>query len=218
MLDGINGIPIARVEDVSAKPGLTHAAWAVLALVACAFLVLTRQTGHPPAIILVPYVLVAWVAGHGLIFGVQCLAAKGRRMAARASTEDQPWPVGLRLALVGTGIGTLVGITQVIGTVLQGRWYPYHDVGLWAAMLAVWVIHGSAFAGLLLRRRWSRLLSTAVAIGWALLLGRQIAGQFTTTASTDTAGVIMASGLIVILLLVAGYLAASRRAKAFLVH
>lgn len=213
-----NVLRLARVEDVSAKRGLFHAAWAVLALLACAFLVLTKQTGHPPAIILVPYVLVAWVVGHGLIWGVQCMVAKGRQMAARATMEDQPWPVGLRLALLGTGLGTLVGTIQVIGTVLEGRWYPYHDAGLWAAMLAVWVIHASAFAGLLLRQRWSRLLSAAVAFGWALLLGTQIAGQFTTDASTDTAGVLMASGLIVILLVFASHLASSRKAKAFLDH
>jgi hypothetical protein len=192
--------------------------WAVLALITCAFLVLTRQTGHPPPIFLVPYVLVAWAGGHGFIWAVKHLSAIGRRRAARATTEDQPWPVGLTLALVGTGVGTLVGIAQVIGTALQARWYPYQDVGFWAAMLAVWVAHALAFAGLLLRQRWSRLLSAAVAISWALVLGAQIAEQFTTVASTDTSGVLVASGLIVFLVLFAGYLASSRKAKAFLVH
>jgi hypothetical protein len=190
----------------------------VLALIACAFLVLTRQTGHPPPIFLVPYVLAAWVIGHGLIWGVQHLAARGRRSAAHATAEDRPWPIGLGLALVGTGAGVLAGITQVIGTALQGRWYPYHDAGLWVVMLAVWAVHASAFAGLLLRRGWSRLLSAAVAIGWALLLGTQIAAQITSVAATDTAGVLAASGLMVLLLLFAGYLASSRKAKSFLAH
>jgi hypothetical protein len=200
------------------RRALAHVAWAALALIVCLFLVLTKQTGHPPPIVLVPFVLVAWVVGHGLIWGVQYLAAKGRRTTAGVAAEGPPWPVGLRLALIGTGAGALVGVLQLVGTLLRGRWYPYHDAALWAVMLAVWLAHAACFAGLLLRRRWSRLSSAALAIGWALLLGTQIAEQLTTARYTDTAGVLVAAGLAALLLLLATYLVSSRKAKSFLVN
>jgi hypothetical protein len=200
------------------RRGLAHAAWAAFAFIVCLFLLLTMQNGHPPALILVPYVLVVWVLGHGLIWGVQHLAAKGRRMAARTATESQPWPVGLRLALVSTGAAALVGILQVVGTLRQGRWYPYHDGGLWAVMLVVWLVHTACFVGLLLRQRWSRLSSATLAVGWALLLGTQIAEHLAPITSTDTAGLLLAFGLMVLLLLFAAYLASSRKAKFFLIH
>jgi hypothetical protein len=200
------------------RRGLAHAAWAVIAIIVCFFLILTKQTGHPPRIFFVPVVLVAWVVGHGLIWGVQHLAAKGRRMTARPDSDGESWPVGLRLALVSTGAAALIGIVQVVGTVLQGRWYPYRHVDLWAVMLAVWLAHAACFAGLLLRKRWSRLLSATLATGWALLLGMQIAEQLATVTSTDSGGLLMACGLMVLLLLFAAYLAWSRKAKSFLDH
>jgi hypothetical protein len=196
--------------------GLVHAAWAALALIVCLYLILTDQSGHPPPIFLVPYVLVAWVVGHGLIWSVQHLATRGRRMAARIATESQPWPVGLRLALVGTGAVALVGIVQVVGTVLEGRWYPYRYAGLWVVMLLVCLVHAACFAGLLLRRRWSRLLSAMMAVGWAMMLGWQIAEQLASTAATDPGGLLIASALMVLLVLFGAYLAASRKVKSFL--
>jgi hypothetical protein len=137
---------------------------------------------------------------------VQHLAAKGRWNAARTAAENQPWPVGLRLALVGTGAAALFGICQVVGTLMQGGWYPYHDAGLRAAILAVWLAHAACFAGLLLRQPWSRLLSATLATGWALLLGTQIAEQLAAAASTDTAGVLVAAGLMALFFAFAAYL------------
>ena len=200
------------------RRSLAHAAWAALALIVCLFLILTKQTGHPPPLFFVPYVLVAWFVGHGLIWGVRHLAAKGRRKTARTAPESEPWPVGLRLALVSTGAAALVGVVQVAGTVAQGRWYPYPYVGLWAVMLAVSLAHAVCFAGLLLRQPWSRLLSAALATGWALLLGMQIAEQWAAVTSTGTAQLFVACGLMVLLLLFAAYLAWSRKAKSFLVR
>jgi len=195
-----------------------HAAWAALCLIACLYLTLTKQTGHPPPIVLVPFVLVAWVLGHGLIWGGRYLAAKGQPISANAAAESRAWPVGLRLVLVGMGAVALLGMIQVIGSVLLREWYPYSDIGLWVVMLAVALAHSAAFLGLLLRRRWSRLLSATLTAGWALMLGRQIAERPTLVTATDTVSVLIASGLIVLLLLFAAYLAWSRQVKSFLVN
>jgi hypothetical protein len=95
---------------------------------------------------------------------------------------------------------------------------PYHHAGLWTVMLVVWLVHAACFAGLLLRQRWSRLLSATLAFGWAMLLGVQIAEQLAATPSSDTTGVLIASGLMVLLLLFGSYLASSRKARSFLAH
>lgn len=200
------------------KHGLVHAVWAALSAVVCLFLIFTGQTGHPPPIVLVPYVLVAWGIGHGFVWAGQRLAAKGRNASAFGDAAEKSWPIGLRLALVGTGVAALVGILQVVGAALKRQWYPYPEAGLWVTMLFVWLLHAASFAGLLMRRRWSRLSSATLVVGWAVLLGKQLAEQLTQVTVTDTTGVLIAAGLIVLLLLFAAYLAWSREVRAFLVR
>ena len=201
-----------------ATHGLAHALWAALSAIVCLFLIFTGQTGHPPPIVLVPYVLVAWGAGHGFIWVAQRLAAKGRSVSADADAAAKSWPIGLRVALVGTGGAALIGLVQVVGTVLKQEWYPYRETGLWVTMLFVWLAHATSFAGLLMRKRWSGLSSATLALGWTVLLGKQIAEQLTQAAATDTTGVLIAAGLMLLLLLFAAHLAWSREARSFLVR
>jgi hypothetical protein len=200
------------------KHGLAHVVWAALAAIACLYLILTKQTGHPPPITLVPLVLVAWVAGHGFIWGARRLADKGRSVSVRNDAESRAWPIGLRFALVATGVAALIGMSQVVGTVLLRAWYPYHDVNLWVTMLAVWLAHTASFAGLLLRKRWSRPLSAMLVVGWALLLIKQIVEQLASVGATDTVGALIAAGLVGLLLLFAAYLGWSRAVNSFLVR
>jgi hypothetical protein len=205
-------------SESPARHGLAHAVWAALAAMACLYLILTKQTGHPPPITLVPFVLVAWVVGHGFIWGAQRLADRGRSVAVHTDVASRSWPIGLRLALVATGIAALIGTAQVIGTVLMRAWYPYPDVKLWLAMLATWLAHAASFTGLLMRKRWSRPLSAMLAVGWALLLVKQIVEQWARVGATDTVGALIAAGLVGLLLLFAAYLAWSRAVNSFLVH
>ena len=201
------------------KHGMVHAVWAALSAIVCLYLIFTRQTGHPPPIVLVPYVLVAWGVGHGLIWAAQRLAAKGRSVSAPlGDTAEVSWPIGLRLALVGTGVAALIGIIQVVGTVLKRQWYPFPEAGLWLTMLLVCLAHAASFAGLLMRRRWSRFLSATLTVGWAVLLAKQITDQLTSIAATDTTGVLIAAGLMLLVLLFAAYLAWSREVRTFLIR
>ncbi len=192
-----------------------HATWAVLAVIVSLFLVFMKG-GHPPLIIFVPLVLIIWFVGHFVIWGVQWLAGKGRRLDGGTGRESSSWPVGLWFALVGTAIPALIGIFQLLVTAWEGRLYPYHYFDLWAMMLAVWLVHGACFAGLLLRQRWSRFLSAMLAFGWAILLAFQIAEHLPPTAHSDTTGLLLAFGMMALLLLFGFYLAASHKVKTFL--
>ncbi len=106
----------------------------------------------------------------------------------------------------------------MVGTVLLREWYPYRDVNLWVTMLAVWLAHAASFAGLLLRKRWSRPLSAMLVVGWALLLVKQIVEQLASVGATDTVGALIAAGLVGLLLLFAAYLGWSRAVNSFLVR
>lgn len=191
-----------------------HVAWAAVGLGASALLLVGGRGGHPPATIFLPHLLLAWAAGHGLIWGVQRLAARGRPGGDVA--DRGAWPIALRLTAIATGAATLVGVAQVGGTVLEGHWYPYHDAGLWTAMLVVWLLHAACCAGLLLRRRWSRLLGAAIACGWAALLGAQIAGQLARGVSPGRADLWLAGALLAALVAFGAYLASSGAVRSFL--
>jgi hypothetical protein len=82
-------------------------------------------------------------------------------------------------------------------------------------MLLVWLVHAACFAALLLRRRWSRPLSAALAFAWAALLGRQIVEHFR-SGSSDTAGLFIAVALMVSLATFGVHLLYSRKASSFL--
>jgi hypothetical protein len=196
------------------RASVAHAVWAAICVAACLLLVLTGRQGHPPAAILLPLVLVAWVVGHGLIWGVLRLDAAGRRSTTIAA-DGQSWPLGLRVAAFGAAAGTLVGVVQVVGTVWTGRWYPFQHAGEWTAMLCVWLVHAACLAALLLRRRSARPLSATLAFGWAALLGVQVAEHFR-NGSSDTAGLLIVVALMASLLLFGFHLLSSGKTKSFL--
>jgi hypothetical protein len=138
---------------------VAHTAWAAIAIIVSFFMIFTKQRGDPPMIVFVPLVLIIWVVGHLVIWAVKWLAARGRRIVSESGGEPKPWPIGLRLALIGTGIPTLILIFQVLMTGLHRKWYQYPDACLWGVMLAIWLVHGVCFVGLLLHQQWSPLVS-----------------------------------------------------------
>jgi hypothetical protein len=195
-------------------PARAHVAWAAAGLGASLLLLVTGRGGHPPATIFLPHLLLAWAVGHGLIWGVQRLVARGRPVGPDV---DRPaWPIALRLTAVATGVAALVAVAQVGGTVLEGHWYPYHDARLWTAMLAAWLVHAACCAGVLLRRRGSHLLGAAIACGWAALLGVQIAGQLAQGVSPGRTDLLLAGALLAALVAFGVYLASAVAVKSFL--
>lgn len=192
-----------------------HLAWAAVAIVISVALVLVPQRGHPPPLALVPFVLLAWPIGHALIWGVGSLADKGRRREAGARGARQ-WPIALVIALIGAGSGSVTGLVQLLGSGLQGRWYPYPDPSLWTAMFLVWSIHGVCLVVLLLRNPWSGHLSAMLALGWAALLAVQLTEHVVPVVRANVTELALAIGLLVLLMVLAVSLVASRAVRAFL--
>jgi hypothetical protein len=139
-------------------------------------------------------------------------------MVSETGGELTPWPVGLKIALIGTGIPAMIGIFQILITGLQRKWYPYPDAGQWALMFSIWLVHGVCFAAMLLRQQWSRFMSSMLAFGWALLLASQIAEHLLRRSSGDTKELLIAVLLTVLLLMLGLHLVASRKVKAFFAH
>jgi hypothetical protein len=186
-------------------------AWAALNLLAALALVLVPQRGHPPPASLLPLVALAWPVGHGFVWLVSWLAVLGRRRGLARGR-----PAAVVIGLLATGVAALLGIVQIVGSGVRGQWYPYRDPGLWLSMLLVWGLHGVCLVALLVRWPWSRHLAAALALGWALLLGWQLAEALITSTRTSSTELLLAAGLLVALLALAVAFVRSRAVKDYL--
>jgi hypothetical protein len=193
-----------------------HAAWAVIAVIVSLLMVFTINKGHPPLIVFLPLFILVWVIGHLAVWGVGWLVVKGRRVASGTGNKGRSWPVGLKLAVIGTGVLTSVGVFQILVTVYLGRLYPYHYANLWAIMLVVKLVHAACFVGLLLRQQWSRYVSGLLAIGWAILFASQIAEHLPPRAPPNIAELMIAFGIMVFLFILGLHLVVSREVRSFL--
>lgn len=199
----------------SRGPLIAHWLWGLLAVSMCALLVLSRG-GHPPAIVFLPLVGIVWAAGHVAIWVAGRIAARGRRIASRTGHGAEKWPAGLVAVLVLTGFASGVGIVQLVVSAALRELYPAGAPGIWGLMVSIWIVHGACFAGVLLRKRWSRYLSTALALGWAALLVRQIIDYLMYSRRIDAPELAMVIGLVLVLVAFAYHLMASRRIRRIL--
>ena len=148
-----------------------HIVWALLGTAVC--IVLTQGGGHPPPMIFIPPALVVWIAGHGALWAVRRLALTGRVFAARTGNQKAPWPVGLIVVMLGTGVASSVGLIQLIGTLVDGRRYLFRGE-MWTITMVIWSLHGVCFVALLLRRPWARWVTALLSLGWAAFLAWQL--------------------------------------------
>jgi hypothetical protein len=191
---------------------VTHLIWAVLCLAACGVLIFAGGEGHPPAIILLPVVLAVWAVGHGGLWIVRRLAVRGR---SRVGVVALSWPPGLIVAAIGTGFTSAFGVLLLFATLFQ--WKAERLLTpLWLTMAAIWVAHGACFAGLLLRRTWSRLFVALLCLGWAALLVVQIVENWVHGSPIKAPELALMVVLISIGALFGWHLARSQRIKAFL--
>ena len=202
-----------RTQALTVKR-VSHMIWAVLATLASLVLIL-GGAGHPPPIVLLPLVIVIWIIGHIAVWGIASLAARGRRGTSSAQGV-RPWPTGLRLALIGTAVGAAMGLVQIAVTIFLGKMYPYRDAALWTMTMAIWLVHGACFTGLLLRRPWSRLLGSMLALGWAALSGWQIAEHLLRGYRVEIGALLLVTGSMLLLAWIGLHLATSSRVKSFL--
>jgi hypothetical protein len=192
---------------------IAHGVWGSINFLICLLLVLAGG-GHPPPMIFVPLVAAVWAVGHGVIWVVGWIAARGRRSAPEDAGGVISWPLGLKLALVLTGFASAIGVIQVVVTLLLSELYPFRLPGLWAITLAIWIAHGACFVGLLLRKSWSRLLCAALPLAWAALLAAQIVDHVVRGSPIDPTELAIVVVLILVLTLFGYYLARSSRVRA----
>lgn len=193
-----------------------HTAWATFAFVVSILMIFTINKGHPPLIIFLPLVILVWIVGHFAIWGVMWLTVKGRHVVNGVRSGDRAWPVGLWLAVIGTGVFTSLGVFQILVTGYLGRPYPYHYANLWAIMLVIELVHAACFVGLLLRKQWSRHMSGLLAFGWAMLLASQIAEHLPPRAPLNISELMIAIGIMVLLFILGLYFFISRKMKSCL--
>ena len=190
-----------------------HLVWALIWAAVCALL--TQGGGHPPPMILIPPALVVWIAGHGVLWAIRRLALTGRVFAARTGKQRAPWPFGLIVVLLGTGVASSVGLIQLVGTIVDGRRYLFRGE-VWTVTMVIWSLHGLCFTGLLLRRRWSRWVTALLSLGWAALFAWQLLDHaYRRTATVAWSELAIAIGLMCVLILLGYYALASKRVRAF---
>lgn len=192
---------------------IAHGVWGAFGFSICLLLVFAGG-GHPPPIIFVPVVAAVWAVGHAAIWAAGRIAARGRRSASEGVGGVASWPLGLKFALALTAFAGAIGLIQVIGSIFMTELYPFRLPGLWAITMAIWITHGACFAGLLLRKLWSRLLCAAVALGWAALLAMQIGDHVLRGSPIDTTELVIVVVMILLLTLFGYYLATSKRVRA----
>jgi hypothetical protein len=207
----------SRIEgDYLKRPfRIAHLIWAVVGLAASGFLIAFGGQGHPPGIILLPVVWVAWLLGHGGLWMVRRLATRGRSRALRLSGDASRWPPGLILAALGTGIATATGVFPLLLSAAQWREGRFLEP-LWIVMAVTWLAHGICFLGLLLRRGWSRVFAALLCFGWAVLLVAQFVDHLARGSRIQTGELVIAAVLIGVGVVFGWHLLASQRIRDFL--
>lgn len=190
-----------------------HLVWAVISLVACAVLIFSGG-GHPPPIVFLPVVVAVWMAGHGALWGIAKLAGKGTARAHGEKVEADGWPLALKFVILVTGVAAGFGVMQLTVSMFLGKTYPFPGA-LWGITMALWVVHGAVFCGLLLRRRWSKATSALIFIGWAMLLLFQMVDYLAKGQRIDVMELGLAAALVAVLVAFGVYLLRSRRIDRF---
>ena len=203
------------VGKLDTRANLPHILWALLCVCLCAWLIVEGDSGHPPAIILLPVVLVIWCAGHFILWGVRWLAAKGRASLLGSDGVTSSWPPELIVMLFVSGAVGLGGLFQLAGFIVPGG-FTLFGKGHWGLSLAVSFAHSVCFVALLLRRPASLLVCALICAGWATLLLRQYLEQIVNghrISLTEYAVGFVGISLLVVLVLRILY---SRRIRAFM--
>lgn len=194
---------------------VAHLSWAGIGVAASVFLIFFGGEGHPPGIVLLPVVWVVWVLGHGVLWAVRRLAARGRMRALYSDDGGRGWPAALILAAVGTGTTTAVGLFPLAVRIFESSEGRFRDP-LWAIMIAIWLAHGVCFVGLLMRRAWSRTFVALLCFGWAALLVAQFVDHLARGSRIQPGELVISVVLIAIGVLFGWHLLVSRDVKDFL--
>jgi hypothetical protein len=187
-----------------------HVVWAVIGVGICIVLI-TAKGGHPPGIVLVPVVVVIWLAGHALLWISRKLAIRGKYLADSRNRAGGRRPVMLILLALFSGglfIFGLFGITWQV-------FFEHDQLHELAVPLAFWIPSSICFFGILLRQNWSRILAGSGFIVVALVLVKEMIESLMRGYRNSNAEWAMAIVIAITLVLFGLYILRSSRIKAF---
>lgn len=167
-------------------------AWAVIALAVAIPLALSR--GHPPGLVFVPFVAVAWLVGHLLILAVGRLArhlaaTRPQIVAAAGARPTAQWIAGglIAIALLGATAFVLFMAGSVF---IKHERTGIHGAIVIAAALGVWAVLAVLLAGLVARHVWA-----VPAVRWALAGAGLLFAWMVVAGALDELPAIAAAGV-----------------------
>ena len=185
----------------------------VLALIGaglCVLLVMSKG-GHPPGIVLVPIVLVIWLAGHALLWLSRRLSIRGKYLADSRSSAGGKWPVVLILLALISGIVFIFGLFVIVWQVFIEN----DQLRELVLPLVFWTPISLCFFGFLLRKSWSRILAGGGFIVVAAVLAKQMVESLMRSHQHSGTEWVIAIIVSIVLVLFGLYILRSSRIKAF---
>ena len=189
---------------------ILHIVWAILCVIACVILVISKG-GHPPGIILLPIALIFWVVGHVLLWIIYKLFARGKTLDVRPETDVKKWPLSLIiLAVFLGGVFVFGSMAIILFIVLENDWLSGMPV-----ILALWLPPSLCFIGILLHKSWSRVLAGWGFIGVAMMILYQLVESALRNYSASVTEWVIAIAILIFNLLIGQHILRSPKIKAF---
>ena len=135
-----------------------HIVWAIIGLYVSFMLTLT--TGHPPGIVFLPLSLVIWGLGHAFIWFSHKLLIQGLLKYKKTNNDEKKLPLTLIIILFIFGSLFFIGLIKIIITLMD----QHSKQSELLIVLAIWIPTSICFMGILLRKPWSRFLSSSMFI------------------------------------------------------
>jgi len=187
-----------------------HIVWAVIGAGLC-ILLATSKGGHPPGLVLVPVVIVIWLAGHALLWVSRKLAIRGKYLADTRNSAGGKWPVVLILLVLISGVIFIFGLFGIAWQVL----FEHDRLRELVVPLAFWIPVSLCFFGILLRQNWSRILAGGGLIFIAVVLVKEMVESLMRGYRNSNSEWAMAIVISIVLVLFGQYILRSSRIKAF---
>lgn len=186
-----------------------HIVWAIAGIAASA-LVIFSKGGHPPAMVLLPVVVGAWLLGHIMLWISQLIVRRSSKSIFAEQTTRQRWPPVVVLVTV------ILGLTAFTSTVIAIMLYLRVDTHDQASLLAVLAAASAIlFLGLLMRKNWARLIVIVILIGAAVMVAIEMGRTIWKGYSYPMNDWMMASGIVIILLGLGLHLLKSKRVRMY---
>jgi hypothetical protein len=171
----------------------------------------TSKGGHPPGLVLVPVVVMIWLAGHALFWVSRKLAIRGKYSADTKNRVGGKWPLALILLVIVFGALFIFGLFGIVWEVFIER-NSLHEL---IVPLAFWMPSSICFFGILLRQYWSRILAGVGFIVVAFVLLKEMIESLFRGYQNSNIEWMIAIIIFILLILFGLYILYSSRIKAY---